>query len=144
MHASEHNGDQGVNKLHVILHAKRYDGTSYTRAPTFHSICEDSLIDLQAHSWGSYTDALDADLLPTVEVPPYDEARVAACANDTHALGIRAYQLLPPGTLDHNDSGHTVEFGNDYAVAIKADLDRELVKGAARLKAILEDALGNS
>ncbi|UFW51460.1 MULTISPECIES: hypothetical protein [Bradyrhizobium] len=48
------------------------------------------------------------------------------------------------GTLDHNDSGHAVEFGNDYAVAIKAGLDRELVKGAARLKAILEDAHGNS
>ncbi|MEK9285724.1 MULTISPECIES: hypothetical protein [unclassified Bradyrhizobium] len=57
---------------------------------------------------------------------------------------MKAYQLLPAGTLDHNDSGHAVEISNDYAVAIKADLDRELVKRAARLKAILEDALGSS
>lgn len=144
LHASEHNGDQGGNRLHVILHAKRSDGTSYTRASTFHSMWDDSLVDLQAYSWGSYADSLDADPLPTVEAPPYDEARVAAWANDTHALGIRAYQLLPAGTPDHNDSSHPVEISNDYAVAIKAELDRELVKGAARLKAILEDAFGSS
>ncbi|PJG53621.1 hypothetical protein CVM73_19335 [Bradyrhizobium forestalis] len=44
---------KAVSKLHVILHAKRSDGTSYTRAPTFHSMCEDSLVDLEAYSWGS-------------------------------------------------------------------------------------------
>lgn len=95
----------GGNKLHVVLLAKRSDGTGYTRASTFHSMWDDSLIDLQAYSWGSYADALDANPLPTVEAPPYDEARIAAWANDTHSLGIRAYQLLPPGTLDHNDTG---------------------------------------
>lgn len=142
LHASERNGDQGGNKLHVVLHAKRSDGTAYTKASTFHSMWDDSLVDLQAYSWGSYADALDADPLPTVEAAPYDQARIAAWANDTHALGIRAYQLLPPGTPDHNDSSHAVDINNDYAVAIKADLDRELAKGAARLKAILEDALG--
>lgn len=58
--------------------------------------------------------------------------------------GYKSLSAPAPGTLDHNDSGHAVEFGNYYAVAIKADLDRELVKGAARLQAILEDALGSS
>ncbi|UWU75788.1 hypothetical protein N2603_38445 [Bradyrhizobium huanghuaihaiense] len=144
MHASERNRDQGGNKLHVVLHARRSDGTAYTRASTFHSMWDDSLIDLQAYSWGSYADALDANPLPAVEAPPYDEARIAAWVNDTHAVGLRAYQLLPPGTPDHNDTSHPVDISNDYAVAIKVDLDTELAKGAARLKAILDDALGGS
>lgn len=144
LHASERNGDQGGNKLHVVLNAKRSDGTAYTRTSTFHSMWDDSLVDLQAYSWGSYADAIDANPLPQVEAPPFDEARIAAWANDTHALGIKAYQLLPPGIPDHNDSTHAVEISNDYALAIKPDLDRELAKGAARLKAILEDALGGS
>lgn len=63
-----------------------------------------------------------------MKAAPYDEARIAAWANDTHALGIRAYQLLPAGTPDHNDTSHAVDISNDYAVAIKADLDRELAK----------------
>ena len=73
---------------------------------------------------------------------PYDEARIAAWANDTHELGIKAYQLLPAGTPDHNDAHHPVAIGNDYATEIKPSLDAEMAKGAARLKAILEDALG--
>lgn len=35
LHASERNGDQGGNKLHVVLHARRSDGTAYTKASTF-------------------------------------------------------------------------------------------------------------
>ncbi|MCK1743743.1 hypothetical protein IVA80_23555 [Bradyrhizobium sp. 139] len=134
------NNDQGGNKLHVVLHAKRSDGTAYTRASTLHSMWNDSLVDLQAYSWGSYADAFDTNPLPAVEAPPFDEARIAAWANETHTLGINAYQLLPPGTPDHNDAGHPVDLNNDYAGAIKADLDAELAKGAARLKAILDDA----
>ncbi|GGI33617.1 MULTISPECIES: S1/P1 nuclease [Bradyrhizobium] len=144
LHASERDGDQGGNKLHVILRAKRSDGTSYTRASTFHSMWDDSLIDLQAYSWGSYADAIDGASLPAVEPAPYDEARIAAWANDTHALGIRAYQLLPQGAPEQNDAGHPIELGAEYAAAVKSDLDGELAKGAARLKAILEDALGDS
>ncbi|OPY95223.1 hypothetical protein A5906_09600 [Bradyrhizobium sacchari] len=144
LHASERNGDQGGNKLHVVLHAKRSDGTAYTKTSTFHSMWDDSLVDLQAYSWRSYADALDANPLPVVEMPPYDEARIGAWANDTHALGIKAYQLLPPGTPDHTDTSHPVDINNDYAIAIKPDLGRELAKGAARLKAILDDALGGS
>ncbi|GLR89747.1 S1/P1 nuclease [Bradyrhizobium iriomotense] len=144
LHASERNGDQGGNKLHVVLHSKRSDGTAYTKTSTFHSMWDDSLVDLQAYSWGSYADALDANPLPSVEAPPYDQARIAAWANETHILGIKAYQLLPVGTPDHNDAGHPLDINNDYAAAIKADLDRELAKGAARLKAILDDALGDS
>jgi nuclease S1 len=64
-------------------------------------------------------------------------------ANDTHTLGIKAYQLLPSGTPDHSSS-HRVEIGNDYPTALKSDLDSAMAKGAARLKAILEDALGGS
>jgi len=37
-----------------------------------------------------------------------------------------------------------LELGDDYATAVKADLDAAMAKGAARLKAILEDALGGS
>nr|GAJ37845.1 nuclease S1 [Bradyrhizobium sp. DOA9] len=144
LHTSESNGDHGGNKLHVILRTKRSDGAPYTRSSTFHSMWDDSLIDLQAYSWGNYADALDAAPLPAAEAPPYDEARIAAWANDTHALGIKAYQVLPPGTPDHNDASHPVELGTDYVSAVKHDLDRELMKGAARLKAILEDALGGS
>lgn len=142
MHASEHNNDQGGNKLNVVLRAKRSDGTTYVRASTFHSMWDDSLVDLQAYSWGSYADAIDASPLPTVEGAPYDQPRIATWANDSHALGIKAYQLLPPGTPDHNDANHPVEIGTDYAGAIKIDLDGEMAKGAARLKAILDDALG--
>lgn len=79
-----------------------------------------------------------------MDPPPYDEARIIAWANDTHALGLKAYQLLPAGTPVHNVPSHAVEIGNDYAVGIKTDLDGQLVKGAARLKAILDDALGSS
>jgi len=32
----------------------------------------------------------------------------------------------------------------EYPITVKADLDRQLLRGAARLKAILEDALGGS
>ncbi|MFK4654203.1 hypothetical protein ABIF97_004137 [Bradyrhizobium japonicum] len=102
------------------------------------------MVDLQAYSWGSYADALDGNPLPTVELPPYDEARITAWANDTHAFGLKAYRLLPPGTPNHNDPGHAAEINNEYAVAIKADLYRALVKGAARLKFILDDAFGSS
>lgn len=144
LHATERSNDQGGNKLNVVLRAKRSDGTAYTRNSTFHSMWDDSLVDLQAYSWGSYADAIDANPLPTVEAPPYDQARVASWANDTHALGIKAYQLLPAGTPDHNDPGHPVEIGSDYATGIKADLDGEMAKGAARLRAILNDALGGT
>jgi hypothetical protein len=92
LHASERNGDIGGNALNVVLQAKRSDGSVYKKASTFHSMWDDSLVDLQAYSWGSYADALDATPLPAVEAPPYDEARVATWANETHALGIRAYQ----------------------------------------------------
>ncbi|WOH57713.1 S1/P1 nuclease [Bradyrhizobium sp. BWC-3-1] len=134
LHASERNGDQGGNKLHVVLHAKRSDGTPYTQASTFHGMWEDSLVDLQAYSWGSYADALDANPLPGVEAPPYDEARIAGWANDTHTLGIKAYQLLPAGTPVQNDAGHPVDISNEYASAIKADLDSELAKGGRASK----------
>jgi hypothetical protein len=144
LHASERNGDIGGNNLNVLLQATRSDGKPYTKASTFHSMWDDSLVELQAYSWGSYADALDATALPTVEVPPYDEARVTAWANETHALGIRAYQLLPAGSPDHNTPDHPVAIGNDYPTNVKADLDQQLLRGAARLKAILEDALGGS
>lgn len=144
LHASEHNNDQGGNTLNVSLQAKRSDGKPYKRSSTFHSMWDDSLVELQAYSWGSYADAIDATPLPNVESPPYDEARIATWANDTHAIGIKAYELLPTGTPDHNDAGHPVELGDDYATAVKADLDAAMAKGAARLKAILEDALGGS
>lgn len=144
LHASERSDDQGGNKLNVILRAKRSDGKTYTRASTFHSMWDDSLIDLQAYSWGSYVDALDEGPLPNAETPPYDQARIAGWANETHALGIKAYALLPAGTPDHNDAGHPVEIGTDYAASVKADLDSAMTKGAARLKAVLEDALGGS
>jgi len=144
LHGSQRNGDQGGNKINVSLQAKRSDGSSYQRSSTFHSMWDDSLVDLQAYSWGSYADTIDANPLPTVEAAPYDETRIAAWANDTHALGIKAYQLLPAGTPDHNNAGHRVEIGNDYPTAVKSDLDAAMAKGAARLKAILEDALGGS
>ncbi|MBM7487816.1 hypothetical protein ACVWWI_006631 [Bradyrhizobium sp. USDA 3686] len=38
LHASERNGDQGGNKLHVVLQAKCSDGTPYTKASTFHNV----------------------------------------------------------------------------------------------------------
>jgi hypothetical protein len=143
LHASEHNNDTGGNALNVLLEAKRSDGTSYKKASTFHSMWDDSLVDLQAYSWGSYADTLDASTLPSVEPPPYDQARIEAWANETHALGIKAYQLLPAGAPDHNSPSNPVIIDNNYAVDIKADLDNQLLKGAARLKAILEDSLGN-
>ncbi|NEV02777.1 hypothetical protein FNJ47_45720 [Bradyrhizobium sp. UFLA 03-164] len=102
LHASERNGDKGGNKLQVVLHAKWPDGTAYTKASTFHSKWDDSLVDLQAYSWGSYADASDAAPLPTVEGPPFDEACIAALANDAHALGIKAYQLLPTAPPDRS------------------------------------------
>ncbi|MHB0773050.1 S1/P1 nuclease [Bradyrhizobium sp. 1.29L] len=92
LHAGERSGDQGGNKPHVVLHAKRSDGTSYTKASTFHSMWDDSLVDLQAYSWGSYADALDADPLLTVEAAPYDEVRIAARAN-----GLPSDEATPPG-----------------------------------------------
>ncbi|MGY2990340.1 S1/P1 nuclease [Bradyrhizobium sp. USDA 4508] len=144
LHASERNDDQGGNKLNVVLRAKHSDGKAYTRSSTFHSMWDDSLIDLQAYSWGSYVDALDANPLPSAEAPPYDQARIAAWANETHAVGIKAYALLPPGTPDHNDPGHAVEIDAGYADAVKGDLDDAMTKGAARLKAILDDVLGGS
>jgi hypothetical protein len=144
LHASQRNGDQGGNKINVSLQARRSDGKPYQHSSTFHSMWDDSLVDLQAYSWGSYADAIDANPLPQVEAAPYDETRIAAWANDTHALGIKAYQLLPAGTPDHNNASHRVEIGNDYAVAVKSDLDAAMAKGAARLKAILEEALGGS
>jgi hypothetical protein len=76
-----------------------------------------------------------------VEAPPYDEARVAAWANETHALGIKAYQLLPTRAPDHNSASNPVVIDNAYPTAIKADADGQLLEGAARLKAILVDAL---
>jgi hypothetical protein len=78
--------------------------------------------------------AIDAMTLPAVEAPPYDEARIAAWANETHALGIRAYQLLPAGSPDHNTPEHPITIGNDYPTAIKADLDQQLLRGAAGLE----------
>jgi hypothetical protein len=54
------------------------------------------------------------------------------------------YQLLPGGTPDHSSASHRIEIGNDYAMTVKPDLDAAMAKGAARLKAILEDALGGS
>src|SRR5215831_10783660 len=137
-------GEAVNNVLDVSLQAKRSDGLSYQRSSTFHSMWDDLLVDLQAYSWGSYADVIDANQLPAVEAAPYDETRIAAWANDTHALGIKAYQLLPAGTPDHNNAGHRVEIGNDYPTAVKSDLDAAMAKGAARLKAILEDALGGS
>jgi hypothetical protein len=114
LHASQRNGDQGGNKINVSLQAKRSDGTSYQRSSTFHSMWDDSLVDLQAYSWGSYTDAIDANPLPTVEAAPYDETRIATWANDSHTLGIKAYQLLPAGTPNHNNASPRIEIGNDY------------------------------
>jgi hypothetical protein len=123
LHASQHNGDQGGNKINVSLQAKRSDGSSFQRSSTFHSMWDDSLVDLQAYSWGSYADAVDANPLPAVEAAPYDETRVAAWANDTHALGIKVYQLLPGGVPDHSNASHRVDIGNDYAVSVKSALD---------------------
>ena len=143
LHASERNGDIGGNSLNVLLTAKRSDGREYKKASTFHSMWDDSLVDLQAYSWGSYADALDATALPAVEAAPYDEARVAAWANETHGLGIKAYQLLPAGSPDHSSPSNPILIDNNYPTAIKADLDGQLLKGAARLKAILEDAIGS-
>ncbi|WP_342724166.1 S1/P1 nuclease [Bradyrhizobium sp. B097] len=141
LHASERTADEGGNKLYVTLQAKRSDGSDYTRSSTFHSMWDDSLVDLQAYSWGGYADALDTTPLPTVDAPPYDEAKVAGWANDTHAIGIKAYQWLPPGTPVQNDKDHPVTINNDYPTSAKADLDSQLLKGAARLRAILDDAL---
>src|SRR5262249_2382371 len=85
LHASQRNGDQGGNKINVSLQAKRSDGTSYQRSSTFHSMWDDSLVELQAYSRGSYADAIDANPLPAVEAAPYDETRITAWANDSHA-----------------------------------------------------------
>ena len=98
-------------------------------------------IELQAYSWSSYADALDLIGLPAVESAPYDEARVASWVNNTHSLGIKAYKLLPAGSPHQNSEDDPVALGNSYALAIKDELDGQLLKGAARLKAILEDAL---
>jgi hypothetical protein len=140
LHASERNNDVGGNTINVSLQAKRSDGSTYQRSSTFHSMWDDSLVELQAYSWGGYADAIDANPLPAVEASPYDETRIAAWANDSHALGIKAYQLLPAGTPDPS---HRIEIGND-PMAVKSNLDAAMAKGAARLKAILEDALGAS
>ncbi|PPQ17311.1 hypothetical protein CV770_21670 [Bradyrhizobium sp. AC87j1] len=51
LHASEHNGDQGGDTLHVILHAKRFDDTSYTRVDIPQHV-GDFPVDLQTYSWG--------------------------------------------------------------------------------------------
>ncbi|MDA9435416.1 S1/P1 nuclease [Bradyrhizobium sp. CCBAU 51627] len=117
LHASCNGDDGGGNTLFVSLQAKRQDGKSYRRSSSFHSMWDDSLIELQAYSWGSYADALDGIALPPAEGGPYDEARIAAWANDTHALGIKAYQLLPAGTPAANDPAHAVELGDAYAAA---------------------------
>ncbi|MGD5570962.1 S1/P1 nuclease, partial [Xanthomonas citri pv. citri] len=135
LHNSERGDDGGGNALFVSFKATRTDGKSYRRSSTFHSMWDDSLIELQAYSWGSYADAIDAHPLPAVETGPYDEARIAAWSNDSHALGIKAYQLLPPDTTASNDASHPVEIGDAYATAVKADLDAAMAKGAARLKA---------
>ncbi|MBR1034181.1 hypothetical protein [Bradyrhizobium liaoningense] len=102
---------------------------------------DDSLIELQAYSWGSYADTLDGTALPPAEGGPYNEVRIAAWANDTHALGIMAYQPLRAGTPAASDPAHAVELGDAYAVAVKADLNGQMMKSASRLKAVLEDVL---
>ncbi|WP_354172536.1 MULTISPECIES: hypothetical protein [unclassified Bradyrhizobium] len=81
LHASERSGDEGDNKLSVVLHAKDSNGTAHSRRSTFHSMWDDSLVDLQAYSWGSYADAMDANPLPTADAALYNEARIAARAN---------------------------------------------------------------
>ncbi|TYL75345.1 hypothetical protein FXB38_33355 [Bradyrhizobium cytisi] len=83
LHASERSGDEGGNKLCVVLHAKGSNGTAHSRPSTFHSMWDDSLVDLQAYSWGSYADALDTNPLPTADAALYDEARIAARATSS-------------------------------------------------------------
>ncbi|WIW50119.1 hypothetical protein ML401_37045 (plasmid) [Bradyrhizobium sp. 62B] len=103
---------------------------------------DDSLIDLQAYFMGQLCGCNRLCTVARGRAASYGEARIAAWANDTHALGIKAYQLLPLGAPEQNDAVHPIELGGDCAAAIKSDLDGQLAKGAARLKAILEDALG--
>ncbi|MGD4056822.1 S1/P1 nuclease, partial [Xanthomonas citri pv. citri] len=59
LHNSERGDDGGGNALFVFVSFKatRTDGKSYRRSSTFHSMWDDSLIELQAYSWGSYADA---------------------------------------------------------------------------------------
>lgn len=128
LHNSAQGDDGGGNTLFVSFKATRSHGKSYRRSSTFHSMWDDSLIELQAYSWGSYADAIDARPLPAVEGAPYDEARVAAWSNDSHALGTKAYQLLPPATPVNSEAFHPLEVGDAYATAVKPDLDTSMAK----------------
>ncbi|WP_445819690.1 S1/P1 nuclease [Bradyrhizobium sp. ISRA442] len=65
LHVSEHNGDQGGRQqTSHRLARKRSCGATYTRASIFHSMWDDSLVDLQANCRLSACDGHKSQLLP--------------------------------------------------------------------------------
>ena len=160
LHAANNGDDGGGNALWVHLNAKRPDNkTWFNRAMKFHEMWDSGLINLRVYAWGTYADEIDKAGLPTVEPGPYDMARIAEWASQTHCDGIEAYRLLVPSlpkgpdgqctTVEGskvpsaNEQTSPLDIDNKYTDAATPIVTKQLATGGARLAAVLEYAFGS-